>query len=103
MSLTVYDRDTTQIRAKVGEQFAVRLAASPSTGYDWDADFDSAILELASHHYGAPSSAAFGAASTKQFVFKAKVASTTTLQLHHRRSFSGQQSEKLTIEVIVTS
>ena len=90
-SLTNTDNGKT-IQVHVGDEIAIALASSPTTGYKWAIQkSDGRLLTLKQSNFSA-SSNAIGSSGTQMFTFVAKSAGTANLQLKYWRSFAGDTS-----------
>lgn len=75
------------IPARVGEEFTINLPANPTTGYNWNVDYDYALLSLESSDYMASSSRALGARGTSIYVFEPLRSGRTTIYFVYKRSW----------------
>ncbi|MGA1824566.1 MAG: beta-propeller domain-containing protein [bacterium] len=64
---------------------AIELAANPSTGYSWSAEWDKSKLSLDSYKYISPAIPLVGAAGKDTWIFKALALGTTSLSFKYRR------------------
>jgi inhibitor of cysteine peptidase len=74
------------ITAAVGEELVIGLAENPTTGYRWQAEFDTSILQASGDRYDA-SSPLRGAPGTRFFSYTTLQPGETTLTLVNRRSW----------------
>lgn len=94
--------DRSTVTLKRGEAVAVRLATVPGTGYSWQVTAcDTVLLERVSDVTEAPPPARAGATSHKVFLFKARSAGTTRLELVYRRVWEEDRSKQKTFRVDV--
>jgi inhibitor of cysteine peptidase len=75
-----------KIETKVGETFSVVLDANPTTGYDWQGDFDEAFLKLAKKDFKAESEL-LGAGGKETFEFQALNLGKTQMTFSYLRSW----------------
>jgi len=62
----------TIITSKIGENTTIVLESNPTTGYQWQVDYDSGKLELISQEFNASENLELvGAPGTEVFIFKA--------------------------------
>lgn len=87
------------IRAKVSEPFTVPLPANPSTGYQWNADYDYYLLSLESSQFEKDSSERVGAGGESVFVFKPLRPGKTTISLVYKRPWENIVADVRTIHV----
>ena len=74
----------------VGEEFVVRLASTPTTGYRWvvtDPRPDGGIVQVLDESFEAPASAQPGAAGTQAFRLRAAGAGSTGVGLRRARAW----------------
>lgn len=72
------------IDVNVGQWFAIELSTNPTTGYDWEADFDGEMLKLEKQEY-VPTGEQIGSGGVVQFFFRAKKAGETTVDMVYKR------------------
>jgi len=75
------------IATKNNDNFFVILEANPTTGYQWEVDFDSDYLELTNREYVAPSSGLVGAGGDETFNFLALKSGQTEIIFSYLRSW----------------
>ena len=85
-----------QINAKVNGNFIVELESSPSTGFSWQAEYDTAVLELIEQTYEANKNTgevSIGAGGVDLFKFKALSAGETKITFKYKRSWETEVLE----------
>lgn len=85
-----YTREQARISVRVGEQFVVELESNPTTGYQWQPDFDPAALRLVGRDFSlarAAVDAAVGGGGVERFRFEALAAGVSRLSFAYRRSW----------------
>lgn len=77
------------IEAKVSEPFTISLPANPTTGYEWNADYDYGLLKLESTQFERDDKETLrmGAGGTSVFVFTPIGAGKTTIYFVYKRSW----------------
>ena len=81
----------------VGEEFLIALDSNPTTGYDWEVDYDVNVLTLVNKEYDtAKCPGLVGAGGTQYFTFKALKDGTTKITLNYKRSW---EEEILSTEI----
>lgn len=71
-----------------GDTFKIGLNSNPSTGYQWNADFDESLLELVNVSYEADKPQTTGSGGIEIFEFKAIGKNTeTTINFAYYRSW----------------
>lgn len=74
-----YAEDTQgAITVKKGDTFKFTLKSNPTTGYQWNADFDEALIQLVDTSYKADEPQLMGSGGTEIFEFKVIGSSTDT-------------------------
>ena len=81
-----YEREQPQISVSRGEAFVIELAANPTTGYEWQPDFDPVALKLAGREF-VLSVASMGGGGIERFRFESLAAGATRLAFAYRRSW----------------
>jgi len=93
------------ITLAVGDTATIRLAANPTTGYQWEpsAAPDEAVIRVVSDHYEAADSNVVGSGGTQDIVIEGTGAGTTTFELRYVRPWEdgGAAAETATFEVTV--
>ena len=83
-----YINPETTINASVGKEFIIALDSNPTTGYDWDADYDGNMLSLVEEEYSTQKCPGLvGAGGTQYFTFKASKTGETKITLDYQRSW----------------
>ena len=77
------------IHAKLNEPFTISLPANPSTGYEWNADYDYVLLkeESAQFERATSETARVGSGGTSVFVFTPIKPGKTTIRFVYKRSW----------------
>jgi inhibitor of cysteine peptidase len=103
-SVTVTDTDNGRtVRVAVGGNLIVRLAANPSTGYQWKAvGRIAACLQAAgSPEYEGPPTSRPGAGGAQVFLYRAVRPCRIQLLFQYRRPWEGWPIKSYTINVLV--
>lgn len=74
------------ITVKIGQEFTIALASNPTTGYQWNPEFNTNNIKLVSHSF-TPSSKLMGASGKDIFTFKAIEKGSTPLRMLYGRSW----------------
>ena len=90
-------------KTTAGQQFAIRLNDNPSTGYEWQREFDSAMLVLQAAEFepADPSGSRVGAGGTATLRFKALKAGQTVVRLTYRRPWEQEVADERVITVSI--
>ena len=83
---TVYSQAGEQVTVKVGAQFTIELASTPSTGFSWQVTQDPGDqVRLVDHDYEAEGEAQPGSSGVQRFVFEGMKVGTTQLTFSYAR------------------
>lgn len=93
-----YDRNTDKIETKVGEEFSIELESNPTTGYQWQEDFNTRKLKLVDKKF-ASSAKTIGASGKEILTFKALEVGKSTIKLNYKRSWESDSLENIEIEL----
>ena len=78
---------STTISVRVGEEFVIRLASNPTTGFEWSVTETAPEVRLVSKRYDAPSEQIPGRGGHQEFRFEARSKGRSTIELAYARSF----------------
>jgi len=99
---TYTDPDQT-IATGPGDEFVIALDSNPTTGYDWQGDFDPDLIALVDENYKPDEKAAglVGAGGTRYFRFTARKTGKTEITLVYKRSWETEvlETRVFTIEI----
>lgn len=94
-----YNQQTKWVR--YGENFVIQLESNPSTGYQWNANYDISYLKLVSRTYQ-PYNSLVGSAGLERFEFQPVGRGQTTINFDYRRSWETVAPlQKQTYQVII--
>lgn len=101
--MPVYN-DSGVINIGVNGEFIIQLETNPSTGYDWQKNFDSSYLTLVESDFEQTpgSEGRLGAGGTQYFRFKALKAGETKIGLAYARSWENRvpaDTKEFTIKI----
>jgi inhibitor of cysteine peptidase len=91
----------TEILAVSGKEFNLSLESNPSTGYLWEAIFDSFYLELVNTEYHSRSTAIGGGGVTK-LKFMPKTSGKVVLEMRSQRPWEGEAIKIIRYEVMIS-
>ena len=86
----VYGKDDTDIEAKTGETFTIKLEENPTTGYQWSiavSDESVVVLDKDDYEPDDQSGELVGSGGTRVLTFKALKAGTATIGMVYERSW----------------
>ena len=93
---TYTDADKT-ISANVNQEFVITLDSNPTTGYNWEEDYDVGMLKLVESKYEPGKQAEegmVGAGGTQYFRFQALKTGTTEITLTYKRSWETESADQ---------
>ena len=93
------------IKARVGEPFTIALPSNPTTGYDWNTDYDYALLKLESNQFERNDKDALrmGSGGTSVFVFTPIGTGKTTIYFVYKRSWENIAADTRSFHVEITA
>ena len=97
MEETTYSNPAQAINVGVGQGFNIALDSNPTTGYSWEAQFDSTVIELVEKRYQTSEAAGtgiVGAGGTETFEFKARTKGETKITMTYKRRWESEHSDK---------
>ena len=86
--------NATEIKVNSGQEFAISLKANPTTGYNWEAEFDESILKLKEKIFEPDSSAVIGGGGKDKFVFLPIKTGKTEIIMLYKRSWENSYVEE---------
>ncbi len=91
------------IETKNGENFSIALEANPTTGYEWQIDFDPDYIELVQRNYIPDSPELVGSGGGEIFEFLAKELGITDIVFSYLRSWEEEEEpiEEKTFQIII--
>jgi predicted secreted protein len=99
---TEYTGKHRDITVRVGEEFVIALEGNPTTGYQWEAHYDSSMLQLVDRAFSADSRG-IGSGGIERFRFKAPTAGDTQLELIYKRAWETIITEDVVFHLHVTN
>jgi len=97
---SIYTRADNQIAVQVGDDFVIELEANPTTGYEWQLEFDSGTLTLLNQVFK-KKGGGIGAAGVQHFRFQASTPGQTRIRAIYKRSWEASSLEEHTFIVKV--
>lgn len=90
------------MNASLNVEFTLSLESNPTTGYVWEATFDSAFLELKKRDFKASDGKSIGAGGTETLTFVPIKEGRTEIIMVHKRPWESISLEKRSfpIEII---
>ena len=96
-----YTKADRRIVANSGDTFVIELEGNPTTGYEWQLEFDQDKLELLDEAT-APLGSGIGAGSAQRFELRASHPGHATIRAIYKRQWEANPREQETFEVDVT-
>jgi len=97
-----YSDPSREIEVGVGEQFIIALDSNPTTGYNWEADFDESFLKLAQDEFKpADDKDIVGAGGKQRITFEGVKKGKTGVTLIYKRSWEEDFAEQKVFVVSV--
>ena len=94
-------------QVEVGQIFTISLESNPTTGYKWNATYDTDFVELVDHKYvpAAQTGVMLGAGGTEIYRFRAIRRGITRVRMSYKREWEEgtAKTETRTIKIIPTS
>jgi len=91
-----------EIEIGVGKQFIIALDSNPTTGYNWEADFDESFLKLVQDEFKpAEDKDLVGAGGEQRFTFEGVKKGKTEVTLTYKRSWEEEFSDQKVFVVSV--
>jgi predicted secreted protein len=95
----VYTRAENKIVVPVGESFTIELEGNPTTGYEWELQFDNDKLKLTDQQYQPPGANAIGGGGKEQFILKAIKKGNTVIRAVYKRAWESDPIEEKKFDV----
>ena len=91
------------IEIGVGNQFVIALESNPTTGYKWDANFDSSSLKLVKSDYEQSEAkpGMVGVGGKEHFTFEGLKKGNTKVTLDYKREWEQDSAEQMIFNVSV--
>ena len=99
---TEYTGKHRDITVRVGEEFVIALEGNPTTGYQWEAHYDTSMLQLVDRAFSAYGPG-IGSGGIERFRFKALIAGDTQLELIYKRAWETIITEDVVFHLHVTN
>ena len=97
------DNSSETIEVEAGEKFTISLQSNPTTGYNWDPEFDSEFLILVESNFIPPSSELIGAGGVETFVFQALKPGQVEVAMKYQRPWEDQPIEEQSRKVNIAA
>jgi len=91
-----------ELTVKAGENFLIDLESNPSTGYQWQPEYDEAYLLLVEHFYiPNENTELVGAPGTQKFDFRGLVPGATQLTFSYLREWEEEPIETKVYQITI--
>ena len=91
---------TQELEVKLGSQFLIELPSNRTTGYEWEAYYDEALLELSASKYEHDSERP-GSGGTESFRFKASRKGRALIKMLYKRPWEETAAREILYEVTI--
>ncbi len=92
---------TEEMKVKLGKEFAIYLEANPTTGYDWEAEFDESILKLKDKYFEPDLPAAVGGGGKDKFVFLPVKTGRTNILMLYKRPWENKPLKEKVFQIFI--
>jgi inhibitor of cysteine peptidase len=82
------------VETRSGETFTITLESNPATGYTWEEEHDSSMLEVLRANDFRAGSDAVGAGGTEAFEFRALRPGETEIRFQYKRAWEEEPAEE---------
>ena len=102
--ITTYTNPSQTINTTVNGEFAIALDSNPTTGYSWNASYDTSMLSLEKEEYipNKTEPGLVGAGGTQHYQFKALKAGSTGVNLTYLRSWEEEPIDRKVFTVVIS-
>jgi inhibitor of cysteine peptidase len=83
----------------VGQEFSIVLACNPSTGYEWNASYNTQYLKLINQNYQPNYPILTGSGGNENFTFKALKAGNSTITFNYQQSWESTPIQTVTYDI----
>jgi inhibitor of cysteine peptidase len=97
---TEYTGQNDEITAQVGEEFIIALESNPTTGYAWEIQYDSSILQLVDRRFS-PLGPGIGSGGIERFRLRCLAVGETRLRLTYKRRWERTAAEDMVFQIHV--
>jgi predicted secreted protein len=97
-----YNDPNVPIKVKTNQHFEISLESNPTTGYTWNSEFDSAMLEQLHPKKFILRSMAIGGGSQELFEFNSKKIGETTILMKYGRMGENTPLKTQKFDVIIS-
>ena len=92
-----------RLNAPLHGEVAISLKSNPTTGYTWEAVYDTLRLELKEKRFDSQAAQGIGTGGEERFVFTALKTGTTTVVLRYKRPWEPSAVEEREYRIAVSS
>ncbi|KPL02984.1 MAG: hypothetical protein AMJ90_04365 [candidate division Zixibacteria bacterium SM23_73_2] len=97
--MSFYNDPEIPIKVILGQTFTISLESIPSTGYTWEANYDSTVIELLKPQRFVPNTSAVGGSGLELFDFQTKQHGKTQIKMKMQREWEETPKEVKIFEV----
>jgi inhibitor of cysteine peptidase len=100
--MTVYNDPDKPIKVALNQTFAISLESNPSTGYTWEAEYDTALILLVKPKEFKLRSSNIGGGAEEQFEFQAKEMGETQIKMKYQREWEPAPLQEKVFKVYIS-
>jgi inhibitor of cysteine peptidase len=93
-----YNKNNEKIDAKIGEVFTIELESNPTTGYQWQENFDESKVKLLKKDINLASKK-IGGSATEVFTFQSLAIGQTKICFEYKRVWENEGIESIEISL----
>jgi len=93
--------DATELKVNLGQEFTISLEANPTTGYDWELEFDTSTLKLKEKNFESNFPATLGSSGEDNFVFLPIKTGKTEIIMLYKRPWENNSLKEKVFRIIV--
>jgi len=94
--------DIKNIRAQLRKEFSIILDANPTTGYNWEAEFNKSVLELKERRFERHPSAAIGGGGKEKLTFVPIRTGEADIIMRYKRRWEAMAIKETTFHIVTT-
>jgi inhibitor of cysteine peptidase len=97
---TRYTRQERDVTATVGEEFITALEANPTTGHQWEPEYDKSLVRLVNHEFSSAGTG-IGSGGSECFRWLALAKGIAPIRFIYKRKWESVAADEVTFRVSV--
>jgi inhibitor of cysteine peptidase len=97
---TRYTRQERDVTATVGEEFIIALEANPTTGYQWEPEYDTSPVQLVNREFSSAGSG-IGSTGSECFRFLALAKGMAPIRFIYKRTWETVAADEVVFRVSI--